>query len=143
MYKSMSIAATTILAVLAGCAGNGLAEPAKKDTQVQIGVVDRPDTTSKNAFYVSNREPLLASPFIKLPVGSIKPQGWVRRQLQLQADGWHGHLTEISDFLKKDDGAWLNPEGGGRRVWEEPPYWLKGFSNCAYILGDEKIIAEA
>ncbi len=102
MYKSMSIAATTILAVLAGCAGNGLAEPAKNESKARITVVDRPDTTSKNSFYVSNREPLLASPFMKLPVGSIKPQGWVRRQLQLQADGWHGHLTEISDFLKKD-----------------------------------------
>ncbi len=143
MFKCISIGLTTILAVLAGCVGNGFAEAAKKEDKVRIAVVDRPDTTSENSFYVSNREPLLASPFIKLPVGSIKPKGWVRRQLQLQADGWHGHLTEISDFLKKDDSAWLNPEGGGRRGWEEPPYWLKGFSNCAYVLGDEKMIAEA
>jgi len=142
MFKCISIGLATIFAVLSGCAGNGLAEPAKKENEVRIGVVDRPDPTSKNSFYVSNREPLLASPFIKLPVGSIKPQGWVRRQLELQADGWHGHLTEISDFLKKDDGAWLNAAGGGRRGWEEPPYWLKGFGNCAYVLGDERMIAE-
>jgi len=143
MYKNISVAVITVLAVLAGCAGSGFAEPPDNSEQVQISVVDRPDTTSKNAFYVSNREPLLASPFIKLPVGSIKPRGWLRRQLELQADGWHGHLTEISNFLKKQDNAWLNPADTGSRGWEEPPYWLKGFSNCAYVLGDKKMIAEA
>ncbi len=108
-----------------------------------IRVVERPGTEAKNDFYIGNRPPLLPSPFIKLPVGAIEPKGWVRRQLELQRDGFHGHLTEISQFLKKDDNAWLSPTGEGDHGWEEPPYWLKGFSNCGYILRDERMMAES
>ena len=56
------------------------------------GVVDKPDTDAKNDFYAGNREPLLPSPFIKLPVGAIEPQGWVRKQLELEADGFNRTL---------------------------------------------------
>ena len=116
------------------------------DQQIDLGkirVVDRPATEGRNNFYVSNREPLLPSPFIKLPIRSINPKGWLRKQLELQAEGFHGHLTEISGFLKKESNAWLSKEGIGERGWEEVPYWLKGFSNCAYVLDNEDMIAEA
>jgi len=108
-----------------------------------VRVVDRPSTEAKNDFYIGNRPPLLPSPLIKLPIGAIEPQGWVRRQLELQADGFHGHLTEISRFLKKEGNAWLSPAGEGQHGWEEPVYWLKGFSNCGYILGNERMIKES
>lgn len=108
-----------------------------------VTVVDNPDTTVKNDFYISNQPPLVPSPLIKLPIRSIKPEGWLRKQLELQADGFHGHLTEISGFLKKENNAWLSPEGIGERGWEEVPYWLKGYSNCAYVLGREDMIDEA
>ena len=108
-----------------------------------VRVVDRPITAEGNDFYVGNREPLTPSPFIKLPVGAIEPQGWVRKQLELQADGFHGHLTEISLFLAKERNAWLSAGGEGDHGWEEPPYWLKGFSNCGYILRDKRMIDES
>jgi len=108
-----------------------------------IRVVDRPNTELVNNYYVGNRPPLIPSPFMKLPVGAIEPDGWVRRQLELQADGFHGHLTEISRFLKKEGNAWLSPAGEGHHGWEEPPYWLKGFSNCGYILRNKRMIAES
>ena len=76
---------------------SGLAFPG--DTSIRV--VDKPDTKAGNDFYFGNRAPLTPSPLIKLPVGTIEPEGWVRRQLELQADGFHGHLTEISQFLKK------------------------------------------
>jgi len=75
----------------------------------------------KNDFYIGNRPPLLPSPLIKLPIGAIEPQGWVRRQLELQADGFHGNLTEISRFLKKEGNAWLSPAGEGSHGWEVAP----------------------
>jgi len=108
-----------------------------------IRVVDKPDTEGGNDYYVGNRAPLTPSPLIKLPVGAIEPAGWVRRQLELQADGFHGHLTEISRFLIKEGNAWLSPAGEGDHGWEEPAYWLKGFINCGYILGDERMIKES
>ena len=72
-----------------------------------VRAVKLPSTEAKNDFYVGNRPPLLPSPFVKLPIGAIKPAGWVRRQLELQADGFHGLLTEISDFLMKEKNALL------------------------------------
>ena len=34
---------------------------------------------SRTPLYVSNCAPLAASPFVKLPIGSIKPRGWLRQ----------------------------------------------------------------
>jgi hypothetical protein len=109
----------------------------------QISMVRVPPVDVKNDHYISNREPLLRTPFIKLPVGLVKPKGWLLRQLQLQADGFHGHLNEISEYLKKENNAWLSHDGKGERGWEEEPYWLKGFSNCGYLLDDERMIKES
>jgi hypothetical protein len=108
-----------------------------------ISVIKKPPVDVKNSHYISNREPLIRTPFIKLPVGSVKPQGWLLKQLELQAQGFHGHLNEISQFLEKENNAWLSPDGKGERGWEEEPYWLKGFSNCGYLLGDERMIKES
>ena len=126
---------TVLLAICFVCLGCNAGE--------DIRVVDQPDTEPANDFYVGNRPPLMASPFMKLPIGAIKPQGWVRRQLELQADGFSGHLLEISRFLKKQDNAWLSTEGEGHSPWEEVPYWLKGFGDTGYVLGDKRIIDEA
>jgi len=108
-----------------------------------IRVVEQPDTKATNDFYISNRPPLTPSPFMKLPIGAIKPQGWVRKQLELEAEGFTGHLLEISRFLKKENNAWLSTKGQGHSPWEEVPYWLKGFGDVGYVLGDKRIIDEA
>ncbi len=108
-----------------------------------VTVVQRPDTSLANAYYVTNRRPLQRESFIKLPIGAIRPEGWLRKELELQAAGFHGHLEEISQYLQKENNAWLDPQGLGEHGWEEMPYWLKGYSNCAYVLGDEKMIREA
>ncbi len=112
-------------------------------TAETIDVVTRPDTGRKNHFYVGNREPLLSSPLVKLPISSIEPQGWLRKQLELQADGFFGHLPELSRFLIKENNPWLSPEGKGEKFWEEVPYWLKGYGDLAYVLDDQEMIDEA
>jgi hypothetical protein len=110
---------------------------------VKIECVSRPATTSVNAHYTGNKSPLQPLHFIKLPVGAIKPEGWIKEYLHRQRDGLTGHLGEISAWLQKDGNAWLNPEGKGDYGWEEVPYWLKGFANLGYILNDAGIISEA
>jgi DUF1680 family protein len=79
--------------------------------------------------------------FIKLPVGSVRPRGWLSEVLNRQKDGLNGHLSEISAWLDKKNNAWLGT--GNDYGWEEVPYWLKGYGDMAYILGDEKMIDEA
>ncbi len=102
-----------------------------------------PDRSGRNDFYASNKEPLLPSPLVKLPAGAVQPEGWLFKQLRLQADGFHGHLTEISRFLKKENNAWLSSDGSGSSGWEEVPYWLKGYLNAAIVLRDEAMLEEA
>ena len=109
----------------------------------QITVLDKPDTNFKNQHYVSNREPLVPSSLIKLPVGSIIPDGWLLEYLRRQKNGLTGNLVDISQWLQKKDNAWLSEKGEGKLGWEEVPYWLKGYANIGYILNDEAMISEA
>jgi len=95
-----------------------------------------------NKFYIGNKGPLTPLSFIKLPVGSIKPQGWILKYLELQRDGLTGKLGEISAWLDKKNNAWYSGNGQGDHGWEEVPYWLKGYGDLGYILKDETIIAE-
>jgi len=41
--------------------------------EAQVTVVQKPDTSQSNPYYPGNRPPLLASPFIRLPTGTIGP----------------------------------------------------------------------
>jgi len=93
--------------------------------------------------YLGNRPPLLSSPFMKLPIGSITPKGWLRQQLVLEASGMTGRLPEISKWCKFEGNAWAASDGQGHSGWEELPYWLKGFGDLGYVLKDERIIKEA
>ncbi len=108
-----------------------------------LDAVATPPTEGANRFYVSNRAPLLADPLIKLPIGSIRPEGWLRHQLLLMSRGMTGHLPELSQWCKRENSAWMSPKGQGEHGWEELPYWLKGFGDLGYVLGDERIIKEA
>lgn len=110
---------------------------------VRVTEVAKPSNTYTNAYYTSNKRPLQQQFFIKLPVTSFTPGGWLKKQLELQRDGLTGHLGEISIWLSKKDNAWLNKEGKGTYGWEELPYWLKGYANIGYVLKDQHMINEA
>ncbi len=68
----------------------------------------------------------------------IKPQGWLRRQLEIQAAGLSGNLDKVWRDVR--DSAWI---GGDAEGWERVPYWLDGFIPLAYLLEDEDMIARA
>ncbi len=115
----------------------------KEAASIRITDVERPVTSSRNSFYVSNKAPLQASSFIRLPIGSIEPGGWVLECLKREKNGMTGHLEQISAFLETRDNAWLNPEGKGVHGWEELPYWLRGYADMGYMLKDPVIIKKA
>jgi len=117
-----------------------LTNPIFSAEKTKVMVVDRPNTNASNTSYRQNRTPLLPQNFIKLPVGAVKPQGWILKLLELQKEGLNGQLGEISAWLDKENNAWLGT--GTDYGWEEVPYWLKGYGNMAYILNDKKMIAE-
>ncbi len=108
-----------------------------------VSVVTRPDAAGVNQNYVSNRAPLLPGHLISLPVGSVKPEGWLLEMLERQRQGLTGHLGEISAWLQKKDNAWLSQVGKGEYGWEELPYWLKGYIELAYLFDDPQMIRES
>src|ERR1039457_997615 len=108
-----------------------------------LTVVDRPDISATNQFYLGNRAPLEPARFMALPSGAVQPRGWLLEFLKRQRAGLCGNLGEISAWLQKDDNAWLSKNGKGKYGWEELPYWLKGYIQLGYVLNDPKIIAES
>ena len=128
--------APVLLAAAAFCA-------AQTPAPAPVRSVATPSTTGANRHYAGNRPPLAPNPLIKLPLGSVRPEGWLRRQLALETKGFSGKLEEISQFCKYDGSQWTSPSGQGRYGWEEAPYWLRGYVDLGYVLGDQTVIAHA
>ena len=68
-----------------------------KPATESVTVVKRITTKSTNKFYTSNKAPLQPNQFIKLPAGSIKPQGWILKYLELQSDEKYWQDLEINE----------------------------------------------
>jgi hypothetical protein len=89
--------------------------------------------------------------FFLLPVGAVKPQGWLQTTMRISGEGITGHLQEYrSDSLWKtwDDRAYrgklqLEQKGNlSHEVWwpyEQQAYWADGLVRLAYVLDDEKL----
>lgn len=120
-----------------------LASLAGAQEPAEVRQVPGPLDDSSNRLYPSNRSSLKVSPLVKLPIGAIKPAGWLRRELEMEANGMTGHLEQISQWCNFANNAWVDPEGQGKPGWEELPYWLKGYGDLGYVLGDEKINNES
>ncbi len=119
------------------------AEMGRSEPGAWFGAPKELAAQARGGLQTPSREPLRPSPLMKLPIGSITPKGWLRRMLELEAEGMTGHLKEISPWVKFESNAWSNPEGKGHSGWEEMPYWLKGYGDLGYVLKDESIIREA
>ena len=88
-----------------------------------------------NTAAVPNRRPLRATPFVPLPLGNVRPTGWLLTELRLQRDGLTGHAEQVIPQLGPDSG-WLGGTGKDAEDWEKGPYYVKGLVALAYTLGD-------
>ncbi|QEH34600.1 hypothetical protein OJF2_31410 [Aquisphaera giovannonii] len=102
-----------------------LAAPAPAQTPKAAGAEGRTGTLPETAFR-------------PLPLGAVRPAGWLREQLKIQAAGLGGHLDEFWPDIK--DSAWI---GGKSEGWERVPYWLDGIVPLAYLLDDPALRAKA
>jgi len=88
---------------------------------------------------VKDKAPLHSSAFFALPLGAVRPAGWLRRQLEIQASGLSGHLDETWADVGPNSG-WL---GGTGESWERGPYFLDGLIPLAWLLDDARLKAKA
>ncbi len=99
---------------------------------VPVGVAQ-----AANRHYPINREPLAQTQFVELPLGAVKPEGWLKDQLTIQANGLTGYLDEFWKSIKESQ--W---HGGPGEKWERGPYYLDGLVPLAYVLDDPRLIAK-
>ena len=85
---------------------------------------------------VFNRAPLKENRYGELPLGAVRPEGWLLDQLERQRDGLTGHLDVLYEPIVGDNNAWL---GGDGDTWERGPYWIDGLLPLAYILDDKEL----
>ncbi|MCD6307600.1 MAG: glycoside hydrolase family 127 protein [Candidatus Latescibacteria bacterium] len=77
--------------------------------------------------------------FIPLPLGTVRPDRWLKEQLEIQRDGLSGNLEEVLPKMGPGNG-WL---GGDGDDWELAPYYLDGLVPLAYLLNDGKLKKKA
>ncbi|KAI0818297.1 duf1680 domain-containing protein [Xylaria sp. FL0064] len=72
-----------------------------------------------------------------LPLGSVKPQGWLKDQLEQSANGLAGNLFNFYRFVK--DSMWLGGDTEYSDLHESAPYWFNGLVALAFGLDDSTL----
>ncbi len=109
---------------------------------LQVQAVAQSSVVPKSAVtvaYLNNRLPLRPNPYIELPLGAIKPEGWLKEMLVRQKTGATGRLDELYPAVMGARNGWL---GGDGDQWERGPYWIDGLLPLAYLLDDAELIAK-
>jgi hypothetical protein len=95
--------------------------------------------TDPSPSVIKNKAPLAQNAFYTLPLGAVRPSGWLKKQMEIQANGLSGHLDETWADVGSNSG-WL---GGTGESWERGPYFLDGLIPLAYLLDDARLKAKA
>ncbi|SFW74825.1 Beta-L-arabinofuranosidase, GH127 [Sinomicrobium oceani] len=97
---------------------------------------DNEEAHISEANYLQNRAPLRENPYLELPLGSIRAEGWLKEQLRRMADGLTGKMDSVYPEVAGQRNGWLGGDGDG---WERGPYWIDGLLPLAYILDDDSL----
>jgi hypothetical protein len=118
-----------------GCAAWSFSTCAPFNCSLKFGAPNA--TNSSCAVSGFSARPLAPLAHAPLPVGSLAPAGWLRAQLQLEADGLTGHLADFYPDVMNS--SWV---GGvlAKQNEERFPYWFNGVVPLAHALRDERLL---
>lgn len=87
--------------------------------------------------------PRLVAPFKydSLPLGSIKPLGWLKDQLRLSAEGLAGHEWDFYRYAMNS--TWSGGTWEYSGLHETAPYWFNYIVPLAWSLDDARLKAQA
>jgi Beta-L-arabinofuranosidase, GH127 len=102
-----------------------------------VGLEPNPYDSPKTSVACADRFAVLPFVFDPLPLGSVKPLGWLRDQLQMMADGLPGHEYDFYHLIR--DNPWLGGNSEYSPLNEAFPYWFNGLIPLAYGLNDERL----
>ena len=71
------------------------------------------------------------------PLGSIKPLGWFKDQLELEALGLAGNMFDFFRYV--NDSKWIGGSSEYSILDEASPYWFNGLVPLAFGLGDARL----
>lgn len=86
-------------------------------------------------------EALAPFKFNHFPLGSIRPGGWLRDQIQLSADGLGGHLFDFYRYVARS--TWLGGSYEYSELHESAPYWFNYIVPLAWTLDDPRLKKQA
>ncbi|OTB02290.1 hypothetical protein M426DRAFT_197774 [Hypoxylon sp. CI-4A] len=83
-------------------------------------------------------DPDLIQPvYQSLPLGSIKPRGWFKDELELEANGLAGSLFDFYRYVH--DSMWIGGSSEYSNLHESAPYWFNGLVPLAFGLDDSRL----
>jgi hypothetical protein len=78
----------------------------------------------------------LSPPIVAPPrVGAVAPLGWLKSELNVQANGLTGYLADFWPDIANSSFIGGTADGG---LHERTPYWLNGLVPLSYLTGDAR-----
>ncbi|KAK5630093.1 hypothetical protein RRF57_005808 [Xylaria bambusicola] len=84
-----------------------------------------------------NSNELVQPVYQALPLGSVKPQGWLKDQFKKSASGLAGNLFNFYRYVK--DSQWLGGNSEYSDLHESAGYWFNGLVPLTFGLDDSRL----
>ncbi|KAI8985545.1 hypothetical protein BD414DRAFT_488407 [Trametes punicea] len=78
--------------------------------------------------------------FLSIPLGKVKPAGWLHDQLVVQTNGLAGHEHDFYDYVAQSD--WIGGTSYYSNLEEAGSYWFNGMVPNGVLLDDAKIMSQ-